>query len=137
MKDHGRQQETDSLGSSVNCSCKTTGLPTQVKVQIQTQKMIKNIACNFSNRFLRNTCKHGVSQFLEHRSANSRGSVCIYELDFGCLLMSSELTSYNHRPCHSVCGATHGCEIDVHRVDDILEVEGNFDIEDLADIVSD
>jgi hypothetical protein len=56
------------------------------------------------------------------------------------MLVSSynpELTSYYHRSCHCVRGATHGCEIDVHRVDDILEVEGNFDVKDLPDIVSD
>lgn len=99
--------------------------------------MIENIARNFSNRFLRNTCKHCVSQFLEYRGANSRGSICRYGLDSGRLLMISELTSYYHRPCHCVRGATHGCEIDVHRVDDTFEVEGNFDVEDLTNTVSD
>lgn len=90
MKHHRRQQETNTLGSSVNCSCKTPGLSTQVKVKIQTQKVIENIARNFSNRFLRDAGKYSVPQFLEYRSANSRGSVCRYKLAYGRPLIISK-----------------------------------------------
>lgn len=51
--------------------------------------------------------------------------------------MIPDLTSYYHRPCHCVRGAADACEIDVHRVNDILKVKRNFNVEDLTKTMSD
>lgn len=41
------------------------------------------------------------------------------------------LTGYNHRPGHGICSSTNSCKINVHRIDDALEIERHFHIKNL------
>lgn len=76
MEDHRSQKEADSLGSSIDGSGQSTGLTSQVEIQIQAQKVVENISCNLSNGFLRNARKHSISQLLEYCCTDSGGAIC-------------------------------------------------------------
>jgi len=64
VEDHGRQQEADTLGSTVNGSSQTTRLARQMEALVQSQQMLVDLACYFSNGLLGYTGKDGVAQFL-------------------------------------------------------------------------
>lgn len=41
-------------------------------------------------------------------------------------------TGNDHGPCNSIGSSTHGSKVHIHRIHNALEVERNFDIEDLG-----
>lgn len=52
MKDHACEQETDTFGSSINCSCKAASLSSEVKIEIKPKQMSVDSTCDFTNSFL-------------------------------------------------------------------------------------
>ena len=75
VKDHGRQQEADTLCSSIDSSCQTTGLPRQVEVQVQLEQMVEDGGGNTTDGFLSHTCKDGIAKFLEDGGAYPSGTI--------------------------------------------------------------
>ena len=65
MKHHGCQQETNSLGSAVNCASQATGLAGEVEVEVQSQKMLEDITRHFPDSLLRDAREDCVTEFLE------------------------------------------------------------------------
>lgn len=75
MKNHRSEQEADAFGSSVNSSCETTRLPAQVKVQVQSQQVIKDVSSYSPNGFLCHTREDSISQLLKQGRPNSSRSI--------------------------------------------------------------
>ena len=46
--------------------------------------------------------------------------------------MRGSLTGNNHRACNCVSGSAKGREVHVHGINDVLEIEGYFDIQYLV-----
>lgn len=75
VEDHGRQQETDALGSTVNRSRQTTGLPREVEVKIELEQVLEYISRDLADRLLRNTSEYSIAQFLEQCSPDPSNTV--------------------------------------------------------------
>lgn len=64
MKHHGRQQEADTLCSTVDGSGQATRLARQMEALVKSQQMLVDLACYFADGLLSYTGKDGVAQFL-------------------------------------------------------------------------
>ena len=86
MEDHGGQQETYSLGATVNGTSQTTRLARQMEALIQPQKVLVHSAGDGANGLLGDTGKHGIAQLLEHGRADTGSTICmIQSLEFSLL----------------------------------------------------
>lgn len=81
MEHHRCQQETNTLCSAVNCSRKTTGLATQMEVEVQSQKMVENVAGDFPNSCLGDSCEDSISKFLRHARSYPGDTICEVKSD--------------------------------------------------------
>lgn len=86
-----------------------------MEVEVQFEQVLENVSCNPADGLLRNTRKDSIAKFLEHSRADPRQTVG-----------ENGRRSYRHR-----CTAGGRGSINVHGIDDGLEVEWNLDIEDL------
>lgn len=75
MEDHRRQQETYSLGTPVNGPREASGLSREVKVKIQLEEVIEDIASHTANSLLRYARKDGIPDLLKHSGSDPCGSV--------------------------------------------------------------
>lgn len=71
MEDHRGQQEADTLGSAINCASQATSLAGEMEVKVESQEVVENVPCDFSDGLLRDTCKHRIAKFLEERCSNA------------------------------------------------------------------
>lgn len=67
MKHHGRQQEADTLCTTINRPCETTRLSSKVEVQIQSKQVLEYISSDTSNGLLCHASKNGISCFCKER----------------------------------------------------------------------
>lgn len=77
MEHHGRQQEADALGTTVDSSRQPACLSGQVEVEVESEQVLKDVARNFADGFLGHTRKDCVPEFLEERGSDSGGAVCL------------------------------------------------------------
>src|SRR5689334_18357545 len=115
MEDHGRQQEANALGTSINCSGQPTSLAGQMEAQVELQQVVIDVAGHFTNGLLGDAGEDGVSHLLEDGGTNASCTI-----------------RYDHGACHSPGSPASCSEINVHGVDNALEVEGDLHIEQLG-----
>jgi hypothetical protein len=75
VEDHGRQQEADTFGSTVNGSRQAASLARQVEALVEPQQMLIDLAGNGSDGFLGDTGEDCVAHFLEHSRADTGRTV--------------------------------------------------------------
>jgi hypothetical protein len=132
MEHHGCQQEADTFRSTINGACETTCLAREMEVEIQSEKVVKDIPGNSANSLLGDTGKDCITQFLEDSGSNAGRA--IYRILLEAFISAGSrvvLTSYDHGACYGVCRSTEGGEINVHGVDNVLKVERNLHIKNL------
>ena len=129
MEDHRCQQEADTLGTPIDGSCQASSLARQMEAEVELQEVLVDAACHFANGFLSDTGKDGIAQLLEEGGTDAGQAV--YVLQSGPDEGPGQLTGDNHGPGHCPRGAAHGHEVDIHRIDNVLEVEGNLHVENL------
>jgi hypothetical protein len=115
VKHHAREQEVDALGTSVDSPRQPSRLARKVKVEIQLEQVLKNIGRNPANSLLRHTSKDSIAKFLEHSRANPRQTIS-----------ENRRRSDRHGRTANSSGS-----INVHGIDNRLEIERDLDIEDL------
>jgi hypothetical protein len=130
VEDHGRQQEADALCASIDGPCQASRLARQVEAEVKFQQMLVHAAGNFADSLLGDTGKDGVAQFLEKGGADAGQAV--YMVQSRARRGPGQLTGDNHRPGHCPGGAAHGHKVDVHGIDNVLEIEGHLDVEHLC-----
>lgn len=86
-----------------------------MEVEVQPEQVLKDVSRNPANSLLRNTRKDSIAKLLEHSRANPRQTV-------------SEDGRRSNR--HSRTADSSG-GINIHGIDDSLEIEWDLDIEDL------
>jgi hypothetical protein len=130
MEDHGGQQEADTLSASIDGSCQASSLTRQMEAEVKLQQMLVYATCDFSDGFLSDTGKDGIAQLLKEGGTDTGQAV--YVLQSRSNEGPGQLTGDNHGPGHCPRGAAHGHEVDIHRIDNVLEVKGNLHIEHLC-----
>lgn len=133
MEDHRRQQETDALGTPVNGPREASGLSGQVEVEIQLEKVVKDIASHTANSLLGHARKDGVPDLLEYSGCDPCCSV--YHRFFQYSSPSTDgigHTSNDHCTTNSPCCPRNSSEIDIHRINDAFEIEWHLNIQNLA-----
>lgn len=75
MEDHRCQQEAYAFGASIDSPCETSSLSREVEVQVQLEKMLKNIASHTTDSFLGYAGKDGISELLEDSSSDPCSSI--------------------------------------------------------------
>ena len=100
-----------------------------MEAEVELQQVFVYATCDFANGFLSDTSKYGIAQLLEEGGTDAGQAV--YVLQSRPYEGPGQLTGDNHGPGHCPRGAAHGHEIDIHRVDNVLEVERNLHIEHL------
>ena len=86
-----------------------------MEVEVQFEQVLENVSCNPADGLLRNTRKDSIAKFLEHSRANPRQTIS-----------ENGRRSDRHR-----CTADSSGGINIHGIDDSLEIERDLDIEDL------
>ncbi|KAF1730746.1 hypothetical protein CRV24_008816 [Beauveria bassiana] len=115
VKDHAREQEADALGAAVNGARQAARLLGQVKGEVEAQQVAKDVARDGANGLLRDRREDGVAQLLKDGRADARGPV-----------------AENHGAGDRRGGAADGRHVNVHRVDDALEVKRHLHVEHLG-----
>lgn len=115
MKDHARQQKADALGTAVDRARQPARLAGEVKVQVETQQVVKDVTRNASNRRLGNFGKDGIAHLLEDGRADA-----------------GEPIAHDGSTSRGPDGAADGQEVNVHAVDNGLEEEGHLHVEHLG-----
>ena len=91
--------------------------------------MFENVPRNFADCLLGNTGEDGIAKLLEKSSSDSRCTICEAGLATRRFWdRSNQLTSNDHGSRHCISGSADGCKIHIHRINDALEIEGDFDI---------
>lgn len=75
MKDHGGQQEADTLGTTVDSSCQASSLPCQVEIQVESQQVLIHTASDFANGLLCDACKNSITKLLGYGCADSSQAI--------------------------------------------------------------
>jgi hypothetical protein len=86
-----------------------------MEVEIQLQQVFEDVSRDPPDSLLRNTRKDSIAQLLKHRRANPRQTV-----------RENGRCSDRHRSA-----TNSSSSVNVHGIDDSLEIERNLDIEDL------
>lgn len=136
VEDHRGEEEANSFGSPINGAGETSSLAREVEGQVQAEEMIKDIARDAANGFLGDGRKYGIAELLGERGADAGRAVCgvlssgikSREED-GRMRHTREDCSAGHR--HR--SASHSGKVNIHRVDNILEIKGDLHIQDLQD----
>lgn len=103
-----------------------------MEVEIQSEKVVKDIPGNSANSLLGDTGEDCITQFLEDSGPNA--GCAIYRILLEAFISAGSrvvLTSYDHGARYGVCRSTEGGEINVHGVDNVLKVERNLHIKNL------
>ena len=133
MEDHGGQDKTDAFRASVQSPGQAPRLPREVKVQIQAEQMVEDVTRHSTNGLLRDIDEDSIAQFLKSRSPYPCDTIYLYGYSSAPYLdLEAQLTGYDHGSGNGPRSPTDSREINVHGIDDALEVERNLDIEYLS-----
>lgn len=132
MEQHAGQQEADALRSAINRPSETSRLPREMKVQVQTQQVVKDVAGNLPDRRLRNSRKDGVPQLLKKRGTNPREAVCyMSDSPWGSSRGRVRVTGNDYGPSGRPHRPAQRQKVHIHPVNNRLKKERNLHIQDL------
>ena len=115
MEDHGGQDKTDAFRASIQSPGQASRLPREVKVQIQPEQMVEDVARHSTNGLLRDIDEDGIAQFLKSCSSYPCDTIYLYGHPSAPYFdLEAQLTGYDHGACYRPRSPTDGRKIDVH-----------------------
>lgn len=125
----------DSLGAAVDGTREAARLPREMELEVHPQQMLERLPCDLADGLLSDRREHGVPELGEQAREDPGESIWHEVSGFSALGSStrdsSGLTSSNGPSCNDPDRRRLG-EGEIEGVDDVLEEEGDLDVEELA-----
>lgn len=75
MENDRSQEEANALCSAINSPSQASGLPGQMKAEVEGQEVLVDAASHLSDCFLGDGCEYGITKLLEEGGANARQAI--------------------------------------------------------------
>jgi hypothetical protein len=123
-----RRAKKDGLGTAVYGTRESSGLPREMELEVEVEKMFERLARDGAHRALTDVCEYGVQQLAKHGRAYTSCTICRPKKEkthFSCFCkqcrrINLRRTSENNRAADDPDGRV-GIERDIERIDDFFE----------------